>query len=100
MSEHTPGQLIRVGYRIASGSRFVAECFPDAGYSVLRIESKDECVANAKHLVACWNNCEGLNPERVPELLKALKSAAIELDLYDDRAAADCRAAIAKVERP
>jgi hypothetical protein len=55
--------------------------------------------ANVRRLVACWNNCEGLNPEGVPEVVKALKSAAIELDLYDDRAAADCRAAIAKVER-
>ena len=29
--------------------------------------------ANAEHIVACVNACEGINPEAVPDLLKACK---------------------------
>lgn len=30
-------------------------------------------VANGKRLAACWNACEGINPETVPDLLAMLK---------------------------
>lgn len=36
--------------------------------------------ANAARIVACVNNCEGINPEAVPEMLAALK--ACEKALY------------------
>jgi hypothetical protein len=86
MSEHTPEPVEANAYgEVWAGKEFVADCF--------------DSFPNAKHIAACWNACEGLNPKAVPELVKALKSAAIVLDLYDDRSAADCRAAIAKVEK-
>ena len=36
-----------------------------------------ESEANAAHIVACVNACAGINPEAVPEMLKAL-SACLE----------------------
>jgi hypothetical protein len=30
--------------------------------------------AHQHRLVACWNACEGINPEAVPELLKAARA--------------------------
>ena len=45
-----------------------------------RITNKDlEAVVtriNANRLCACWNACEGINPEAVPDLLEACKHAA------------------------
>lgn len=35
-----------------------------------------ETRANAEHIVNCVNNCEGINPEAVPDLLKVCKSVA------------------------
>ena len=32
-------------------------------------------LANAKHMAACWNACEGINPGTVPGLLKACETA-------------------------
>ena len=95
MSEHTPGRL-HVGshYRTDVESREgrVAECRMGT--------SRGE--ANAAHIVACVNACEGINPEAVPELLeaakgieKALKNATLYLSR--PQVMALC-AAIAKAE--
>jgi len=32
-----------------------------------------DVAANAKHIVSCVNNCQGINPEAVPDLLEVLK---------------------------
>jgi hypothetical protein len=32
-----------------------------------------EQVANAEHLVACWNACDGINPEAVREMYEVLE---------------------------
>ncbi len=39
-------------------------------------ERYDEEYANASRIVACVNACEGINPEAVPNMLKALKLAS------------------------
>ena len=98
MSKHTPGQL-HVGpyYKTDVESRegTVAEC----RVGTARGE------ANARRIVACWNACEGINPEAVPELLKVAKALELAGDLIvppaDHRVVrrlSDLRAAIAKAE--
>ena len=42
--------------------------------------SLEEREANAQHLAACWNACEGINPEAVPDILAALDAALDEVD--------------------
>lgn len=37
--------------------------------------------ADADRLADCWNACEGINPEAVPDMLAALKAAVMALDL-------------------
>jgi hypothetical protein len=37
---------------------------------------RDVDTATTQRLVACWNACEGINPEAVPELLAALEEIA------------------------
>jgi len=65
--------------------------------------------ANAERLVACWNACEGINPEAVPDLLEALEGLLSTLSplsgcMDDDPCMdSDCticaaRAAIAKAK--
>jgi hypothetical protein len=55
--------------------RFIAKLPRETGDAAI------EQVANAEHLVACWNGCEQagiVNPEAVPEIVKALE------DLFAD----------------
>ena len=112
MSEHTRGPLEveydrHAGYDCMSGgfevkakdggpfggSFVVFDCAAQGGEALAK--------ANAHRMVACWNNCEGINPEAVPELLGALSDLA---RLHDCGEGADCmfyrtaRAAIAKAE--
>jgi len=42
-------------------------------------------VANAKRIIRCVNNCAGINPEAVPGLLEACKSAIKALKEHDPR---------------
>ena len=43
--------------------------------------------ANAQRIVACVNACKGINPETVPELLKALKNVTLQSNWKDKLAA-------------
>lgn len=38
--------------------------------------------ANMERIAACWNACEGINPEAVPMMLEALKNIFGSMDLY------------------
>lgn len=38
-------------------------------------DTHEEALANAQRIVACVNACEGINPEAVPDMLKALEGA-------------------------
>lgn len=78
MSEHTPGQL-KVGHRgyiyaSKSGKGIDEPVVAEPRHSISI--SASERKANASHLVACWNACEGINPKAVPELLKVLKACS------------------------
>jgi len=46
-------------------------------------ESRVAATANANHIVACVNACEGINPEAVSDLLAACKAAYKYLDTGD-----------------
>lgn len=35
---------------------------------------------DAEHICACWNACEGINPEAVPEMLEALEAIRAEIE--------------------
>lgn len=32
----------------------------------------DQCLADFKHIVACWNACDGINPGAVPDLAEVV----------------------------
>lgn len=42
----------------------------------------EEARANANHIVACVNGCEGINPEAVGDMLEALRSVAGMLAIF------------------
>ena len=67
MSQHTKGPLliIRCGscLQIESDKYAVAHT----------IGNGEHDMANAARLVACWNACEGINPEAVLDILAALQ---------------------------
>ena len=41
--------------------------------------------ADALHIIACWNACEGINPEAVPEMLEALEAMNAACNMADVR---------------
>jgi hypothetical protein len=48
----------------------------DAG---VRGDTHDKALANAKRIVSCVNKCAGINPEAVPEMVKALERAVSQM---------------------
>ncbi|KKL99376.1 hypothetical protein LCGC14_1815080 [marine sediment metagenome] len=50
--------------------------------------------ANAQHLVACWNGCEGINPDAVRGLLIALKAIKDRLTHKGDHGQGDVEGAV------
>lgn len=76
------------------------------GWSGDGVTTREEDAANASRIVACVNACEGINPEAVPGLLKALQRLAKRfptepicgIDAEEWNAAQQARAAIAKAE--
>lgn len=50
----------------------------------------EEQAANMKGLVACWNACEGLNPEAVPELVGGVRDVIGYLETEADFGVCDC----------
>jgi hypothetical protein len=111
MSEHTPGPLEYLGkdrndqpQLIGRDGQLVAVCAHECLTS-----REPEAEANAHHIIACWNACEGLNPEGVRELLEAAKGGLEFAEDQEDvtgsgypnaamQLASQLRAAIAKVE--
>ena len=66
MSKHTPGLL-----RVKLNARDVETIAPYCGERP--VVAHCLTLEDAEHVVACWNACKDINPEAVPELLKALK---------------------------
>jgi len=99
-TEHTPGKLKHVWQRHSDGSHDLVS--PGIGRhqgAVIATCGQQLCddgllAANAEHLAACWNVCDGINPEAVPNMLAALKQMIDPSSLDDGGAMA--RAAIAK----
>ena len=107
MSEHTAGRL-EVGCRNCSG-KSVSVCGPGGIGAIASCHTAaggtpEEKEANARHIVACWNACEDINPKAVPALLKAAKAVLCEfLGDSDECTSPECSlcalaTAIAKAE--
>ena len=104
MGKHTPGPLFA---NVHHGEGVVI-IGPGRGQHVGVVQLGPDRIhaeADADRLVACWNACEGINPEAVSDMLAALETAESYLsrlpqcadrghDIPADLAAA--RAAIAK----
>lgn len=81
--KHTPGPLhiiheptlSTVHIRIENiDAAPIASLFYSSGGSRPQL-GRELVEANAARIVACWNACVGINPEAVPELLAACKTA-------------------------
>lgn len=102
MSKHTPGPI---------EIRYFDALYAADGYELMCTWDRAQSRANAEHAAACWNACEGINPEAVPKLLAACKALVKECrcamdgrddfgDMPEDRAALEqAEAAIATAER-
>lgn len=69
--KHTPGKLVAINGDISilkteDGQQRICTLNGFNGDDALRI-------ANCNRLAACWNACEGINPEAMPEMLAELK---------------------------
>ncbi len=77
-SKRYPGKLVRGGLEIGSvksvDGTMIAMTFEI--YTGTPQERNEHRNHNADHIVACWNACEGINPEAVSDLLQACKMAA------------------------
>lgn len=78
--KHTPEPWIAERYREdmdgLTDCGIVSTPRPGHGYSVFRAPryaKRQQWEADSARAVACVNACEGINPEAVPELLRALK---------------------------
>ena len=90
-TKHTPGpleaHLHTDGYGFALYNQRATEIAAHTNVVVPLLNErereyhKDEIAANAHRLVACWNACEGLNPEAVPGLLAACKGLLAHVQL-------------------
>ncbi len=110
LTKHTPGPLeLWTGCswrRFGSKTTGETVCEPTVlhdGQADLYFRNGGQSGPDAKRLVACWNACEGINPEAVPELLRAAKLADKRLAsggdlLFDGNTRGLIRAAIAKAE--
>lgn len=112
ITKHTPGPWKPDGY----GLRVLAEpkhFKPTAAHPVFVVAqcstfcngTEPEERANAARIVACVNACEGINPEAVPDVVKALEEL-LSLDSGDSGTVREAsvrdaaRAALAKARTP
>lgn len=84
MNKHTSG-FLRAEMRESFVGEYTPKC-PDSwaikdkrgrtifGISAQMRRTAETKEADAKRLVACWNACEGINPDAVPDLLEACKA--------------------------
>lgn len=82
MSKHTPG-LLAVQSQGPGGPTFLLGPEPESKFLARMglagpwdgawVTNCDEDEANAVHLAACWNACDGINPEAVPLVVKPLE---------------------------
>lgn len=86
MTKHTPGKLIASGNRVYMGAAVERREVAVATKAdpVIRYAAE----ANAAHIAACWNACEGINPEAVPMLLDMAE--LMSRKHYDDSAGRTC----------
>lgn len=71
MQKHTPGRLRAEGLLIVMDDE-VGPLVAQVADELMHVEvDGEQATADAERLAACWNACLDINPEAVPELLKA-----------------------------
>ena len=78
--DHTRGRLKATGIYLGTDEEDSQTIAYMDNHRNKRRRAWEEDIANAKHLAACWNACEGINPEAVPDILAALDAALDEVD--------------------
>ena len=80
MSQHTKGRLVadmNVPTALIPGHIIKTAYEPHRPIASLWVgggtKGKPEQEANARRIVACWNACEGIDPEAVPGMVEACK---------------------------
>ena len=75
-TKHTPGKL-EVYHKSYFDTRICPEDESNTQTVAVMGNWADSCrgeqMANADHLVDCWNALDGLNPEAIPELIEVVK---------------------------
>jgi hypothetical protein len=85
--KHTPEPWIAEPYRVgpggSTGCGIVSTPRPGHGFGVFRaprFARREQWEADSARATACVNACKGINPEAVPDLLRAVKIAEKSLD--------------------
>ena len=73
--KHTPGPLSLLP------SRTLVNIKGPRGEQICQMPINDP---NAQHMIDCWNACEWINPEAVPDLVKVYKEASKLVKLLED----------------
>lgn len=74
MSEHTPGPWVALLHETPTWK--ICHSGHEFALVAMTCHANDE--VNARRIVACVNACEGMNPEALPELLKAIEAKAAD----------------------
>lgn len=69
MSKHTPGPWEAIEHDDPQWKI----CAADSEFHIVAVTVQRNDKANAGHIAACVNACEGISPEAVPDLLVALE---------------------------
>ena len=59
----------------------------------------EESEASARHIVACVNNCEGINPKAVPGLLHRVRARAFFCSCLESNRCKSCKADLAAITK-
>jgi len=59
--------------------------------------TEEEAKANCEHACACWNACEGINPDAIELMLEALENAAVYSDCLPQEARELVRSAMEQI---
>ncbi len=80
-AKRTPGLLY---YKAGAAPHYQGQVTSEETGQTIAVTYGDEDATNARHLFACWNACEGINPEAVPDMRAELESnLALLIELRD-----------------
>lgn len=98
-SQHTPGKLKAVEISLAPGICNV-QIENEKNELVAMFKGINKGREDSLRMVACWNACEGINPEAVPALLQVVKESLEFIGDYSHALEQKARAALALAQPP